>query len=119
MKFLISRSSMFINKKPCEEAKKEMYDKIEIRALSSFEEFDTKFGDIEGKWLSKGIKHRVREEDGFIERTIPNGVKGYFLEINTLDELINFRNKYGDIIITKNYLNKDIPEIEIYDTYRE
>ena len=34
------------------------------------------------------------------------------IEINTLEELIEFSEKYGGLIIEKGY-------IEIYDTYRE
>jgi len=46
------------------------------------------------------------------------------VEINTLEELLEMYNKYGDIIITDNFVNdekySDIKlEIEIYDGYRE
>ena len=41
----------------------------------------------------------------------------WIIEINSLDELIQFSEKYGELIITGNY--KGLKEIEIYDDYRE
>lgn len=41
------------------------------------------------------------------------------IEINTLEELINFTNKYGRIVIEEYWLNNRYKEIEIYDYYRE
>lgn len=43
----------------------------------------------------------------------------WFVEINTLEELIKFYEEYGDIIITDCLWNKSYTEIEIYDDYRE
>jgi hypothetical protein len=41
------------------------------------------------------------------------------IELNTLEELINFTNKYGRIVIEEYWLNDKFKEIEIYDGYRE
>lgn len=43
------------------------------------------------------------------------------IEINTLEELIAFVEKYGDIIIFDNHYNPDenIIDIEIYNDHRE
>ena len=41
------------------------------------------------------------------------------IEINTLEELINFRKKYGEIILTISTYPEIDNEIEIYDDYRE
>lgn len=41
------------------------------------------------------------------------------IEINTLEELINFRKKYGDIILTISIYPEIDYKIEIYDDYRE
>lgn len=43
----------------------------------------------------------------------------WFVEINTLEELIKFYEEYGDIIIKDCLWNKSYTEIEIYDDYRE
>ena len=34
-------------------------------------------------------------------------------------EYIHFQQKYGDIILTKDYYNPEVLELEIYDYYRE
>ena len=56
----------------------------------------------------------------------PRNVKGiyskddnWYIKINTLEELIDFYNQYGDLIISKNWDNKKEMQIEIYDDYRE
>ena len=49
----------------------------------------------------------------------------WIIEINTLNELLEFRNKYGNIILEKSSYRKNLNdkeymlEIEIYDDYRE
>lgn len=43
----------------------------------------------------------------------------WFVEINTLEELIKFYEENGDIIIKDCFWNKSYTEIEIYDDYRE
>ena len=45
--------------------------------------------------------------------------KYWFVKIDTLEELINFYKKYGGIIITQSWHNKEEMQIEIYDDYRE
>jgi hypothetical protein len=46
-------------------------------------------------------------------------VEDWFVEINSLKELIEFEEKYGAIIIGTAFYNDDILEIEIYDSHRE
>lgn len=118
MKFKVRRTSLWDNEKPCKEAFQETYSRIEVRTLRSFEEFDEKFGEREGSWLLKGINHCINEM-GYIQREFPDGEVGWFVEINTLEELLNFREKYGNIVITKAWENPSILELEIYDDYRE
>lgn len=48
MKFRITRTSLWSTQKPCEEAVKEKFTRVEIRGFKSFEEFDKKFGKTEG-----------------------------------------------------------------------
>ena len=47
-----------------------------------------------------------------------NEYEGWLLNIDNLEELINFQNNYGDIIISDG-VNKKLKEIEIYDSWRE
>lgn len=42
------------------------------------------------------------------------------MEINSLEELLNFINENGEeIIISKSYIDYRTPCLEIYDDYRE
>lgn len=120
MEFLVTKTSLYGRcEKPCNCSglKKESFDYIEVRSLTE-EEFNEKFSHLEGLWRSKGINHK--SGDGMIERTFPNKKVGWFLEIDTLQELIGFMKKVDeDIVIHKNDWNHDILELEIYDTWRE
>lgn len=120
MKFVVSRtSSSYDNDNPpCDDSFKEKYTRLEIRTLSNFEAFDAKFGDREGRWLSKGNNHCISKE-GYIQREIPEGSEDWFIDIHNLDELMAFNERYGDIILTKAYSNREVSRLEIYDDYRE
>lgn len=43
----------------------------------------------------------------------------WYVKISNLEELIAFYEKYGDLIISENWDNKEEFQIEIYDDYRE
>jgi hypothetical protein len=43
----------------------------------------------------------------------------YSIEIDTLEELIDFYNKYGNIVIRENIFDRESIEILIYDDYIE
>ena len=44
---------------------------------------------------------------------------GWFINIDSLEELIRLKNKCGDLILTNSIHNNKIDVIEIYDAYRE
>lgn len=118
MKFIVSRTSAWGDEKPpCEEAKRDSIVRVETRTLYTPEEFDKRFAQREGKWLSVGTNHRVNEK-GYITRD--NGtIDVWSVEFNTLEELIEFCDKYGSVVIEDYMWNKAYREIEIYDDYRE
>ena len=119
MKFKVSKTSIWDDEiSPCEDVTKKRYTRFEIRTLGNYEEFDKRFGAREGNWLSKGINHCINNK-GYVQREILNGSVGWFLEISTLDELLKFKSKYGQIIIKECWDNPNIIELEIYDDYRE
>jgi hypothetical protein len=94
------------------------YKKVDVRCFSSFEEFDKLLSRIEGNWLSKGVNHKASK--GRIQREFPNGAEGHFIEINSIEELLEFHKKVGsELIITSATNNESIPAIEIYNYYRE
>lgn len=114
MKFRITRTSgnYFDEAKPCEKAVKGTYLYTHTRSCTE-EEFNRKHAHREGLWRSKGINHRV-DSRGYIQRE--DEIEGFLIEINTLEELVAFIDEVGEIIISK---DNPLPEIEIYDDYRE
>ena len=117
MEFLLTSTSGGVeNKIPNTTIKK--YTKREVRTCSTFEEFDKRFSRIEGTWLSKGVNHKAYK--GRIQREFPDGAEGHFIEINSIEELLEFQRKVGsELIITSATNNESIPAIEIYNYYRE
>lgn len=117
MEFLLTSTSGGVEKQiPNTTIKK--YTKREVRTCSTFEEFDKRFSKIEGTWLSKGVNHKTSK--GRIKRDFPNGAEGYFIEINSIEELLELQKEVrSELIITYATDNESIPAIEIYDSYRE
>ena len=71
------------------------------------------------------MEFRVTRSSQFIDEK-PRNVKniyekgdGWYIKINTLEELLAFENKYGALIISKDWDNQEEMQIEIYDDYRE
>ena len=119
MKFIIKRTSGRANSSPCVEAKEEQVVRTETRTFHSPEEFDKKFANREGTWLSVGTNHRIGK-NGYICRD-REMMDVWVIEINSIEELVALSRKYGEIIITDHYLdiNDMHPTLEIYDDYRE
>ena len=117
MEFLLTSTSGWVeNQIPNAVIKK--YTKREVRGCSTFEEFDKRFSRIEGTWLSEGVNHKTSR--GRIQREFPNGAEGHFIEINSIEELLECQRKVGsELIITSANHNESIPAIEIYNDYRE
>jgi hypothetical protein len=120
MKFRVSRTSDWHNEKPCKEAKKEPYTRVDMRTARP-EDIPAHKGEDPAWWFSEGTNHREVKgpRGGFqgIARDFDD--EDWFVEIGTLDELVKFTDKYGSIVLTWFHYNPDIREIEIYDGYRE
>lgn len=115
MEFKVSRASSFYDEQPIDEAYDKEYTTIDIRTCRTFEEFDKKLARTEGKFTSRGEKHK--EVDGYIQREFPKGGMGWFIKIDSIDDILKLQDKYGKIIIRKCWDNKNIYELEIYDHY--
>lgn len=115
MEFMVRRTSLWWDDEmPCEEAYLKEYVFIDTRSVDC----PTKVPAYKGKsdwWYEEGMNHRV--EDGKIKRDFIR--KGWFITINSIEELLEFVNKYGDIVVQKALDNDKLFEIEIYDDYRE
>lgn len=117
MRFVVSRASCWDDEKPCVEAKRMEITELDIRRFRSPDEFDKIRGHREGSWLSGGKNHCITK-DGHIQRELgPKEV--WYVEIETLEELVEFKNRHGQIIILDCVDNPSETEIAIYDGYRE
>lgn len=118
MIFQVTRTSKWSEEKPFDICIPIKLTNVQTRTFRTPEEFDNKFGDREGKWLSRGTNHRV-DARGYITRDMEfKDVWG--VEINSLEELINFKNSVGEnLVIETSWIDNKTPCIEIYDTYRE
>lgn len=107
MKFMVKRQSDY-RSKPCEEAKKEQYVRIEsIPWTTPYEDgwFDTDF------WFNEGYNHR-KEGDRLVREMVE---EAWFVEFGSLEEFVQFKNKYGELILTTSPENEEINLIEIQD----
>ena len=112
MKFIISRTSDR-NGTPCEGAVQQNYIRVVERAVDDprkLKSWDR------GSWYESGMNHRV--ENGNIKKDFVE--TDYFIEINTLEELIEFSKKHGELVFgAEHWLDPTLPYIEIYDERRE
>jgi hypothetical protein len=90
------------------------YDYIDKRGFKTPEEYNAKLRD---NWFDKGTDHKITKYG--IQRVFKDQEKGFFIEVNSLEDLIRLFEHYGKIIINNNYYNENIKNIEIYDDYRE
>ena len=113
MKFAVTRTST--NGQPCEEAVLEEYIRIDEYDADNPEKVGINPRNTSW-WYDRGENHRV--ENGHIKRDFRT--TGWFIEINSLDDLIAFKNKYGSLVIEDDPYNRNqFARIEIYDDYRE
>jgi hypothetical protein len=112
MKFIVKRTSVWDNKQPCDEAILEKVPNYDQRNFKSPEEHDLC---LKEKWFSRGTEHSINTR-GIVRRL--EDIDIWVININSLEELLSFYKKYGQLVISSSYFNRQ-PEIEIYDDYRE
>lgn len=118
MIFQVTRTSLWDDDiPPCDEAFKIKLTLLDIRTFRSPEEHDRKCAKHTGSWLSMGTNHRY-DSDGHIMRDLGE-VEKWGVEINSLDELMEFQKKYCRLILQISHIDSTTPCIEIYDDYRE
>lgn len=107
MEFVVSRVSLWDDDTPpCDGAYKKLTPVRELRTISSFEAFEDKFGE---SFLALGTNHVVTKE-GIVRYHSPR--LKWTVKFTSLKQLIEFTNKYGDIILNDG-------SITIYDDYIE
>ena len=116
--FEVRRTSNWNDECPYEKCIPIKLTRVETRTLKTPEELDAKFSKREGKWLEVGSNHRV-DKQGFITRD-RDEKDTYGVEINSLEELMDFFNKVNEeIVLRKSCIDNKTPCLEIYDDYRE
>jgi len=116
MKFHIDRTSKWENTEmPCEEAFKDTYTRVDIRTTDDPAAIHAYSGRTDW-WYNEGQNHRVL--NGHIARDYPDET-GWFVNIDSLEDLLRFADKYGQLVIEETYGDPNLRSIEIYDTYRE
>jgi hypothetical protein len=115
MKYIVKRSSLYNNEKPCNEAFLCAHKCWDIRYYGSEETFDFHHSNTEGTWRGKGKNH-TKIGNTCIKRQIDKEL--WTVEISSIRELNKFIAKYGKIII-RPWEWISYPEIEIYDDYIE
>ena len=114
MKFTISRTSLWDNEKqPIDEAYEDEYIRIDERTVDNPQKLNF-YADRED-WYNYGFNHRV--ENNHIKRDFKE--KAWYINVDNLEDLLNLNEKYGEIIISKNWNNPNVSSLEIYDDYRE
>ncbi len=97
MKFIVSKKMQSISgdDRPCDEAVREELTPLDYRTVKTLEEAKKKIWYKD--WLKGGVNHR--EENGRVvcEKTVKQ--QQWVVEIASLDELLKFQDKYGDIIL--------------------
>ena len=114
MKFVVSRTSVLPEVKPCEEAVRRQIPNVDRRIFQSPEAFDAQCAKREGPWLSVGKNHGV-DKRGRITREV--GVADvWMISLRSLNDLLAFIQKYGSVMIDECWVNPDYYEISIYDS---
>lgn len=98
MKFIVGkkRVSLTESKKPCAEAKELDLTPLDIRDVKTLEEAKGKIWYKD--WLEEGENHR--EVNGMVMCDKKAKVKQWVIDLNTLDELVAFQSKHGDILLS-------------------
>ena len=100
---------------PDERCYQKDYDRLEGRTCTE-EYFNKNFGAHEGLWRSRGIDHIKTEGGKHIQRRHIADNNGYFIQLNTLGEVMDFINKHGSCVLSR---SDEYPALEIYNYYRE
>ena len=112
MKFRIDRASSWRDK-PCKEARQESVIRVDERTTDDPKKIPLSERESPNWWYESGKNHRV--ENGHIKRDFDD--TAWVVDVNTLEELLKLRRKYGDLIL--HHHDDDLPGITIYDDYME
>ena len=119
MRFKVSRTSGWNESKPCDTAVKGEIQSWDYRTCKTPEEFnDRKLGDWFGEGTTEHGTYGSGKDRGIKRRRHPDR-EAWFVEVGSLEELMAFWELHGDLVITTAHEDRQTPEIEIYDGWRE
>ncbi len=118
MEFIINKRTTPWGKKPCKETVKKQFMYIDRRTVETLKEAKLpKYKHWSDQFFASGSN--FREENGMIARDTELA-DVWVITLNTLDELMKFNHKYGDLILGfKDCYHGIENTLEIYDDYRE
>ncbi len=98
MKFIVNRRTVSLveSKKPCDEAREELLTPLDYRTVKTLDEARKKIWYKD--WIKGGVNHR--EEDGAVVCDRKVKEKQWVVDVDSLEELIDFQGKYGEIMIS-------------------
>ena len=99
MKFIVGRTTVSLreSRRPCDEANETELTPMDYRTVKTLDEAKKKVWYKD--WIEEGINHR--EENGMVVCDKKISEKQWVVDINSLDELLSFQSKYGEIMITE------------------
>ena len=116
MKFVVTRTSTWFDENPkIEGAKQEELTSLDYRTVAKLKTAEKQHW--YKQWYDNGINHR--EENGMVVCDRKKKAKVWTMKINSLDELMKFANKYGNLVMRMGDYKETQDVIEIYDGYRE
>ena len=116
MKYVVSRASNWDDEKqPCEEAVKETVLFVDERTVDDPSKIQMR--ESRETWYSDPRYFNHRVENGHIKRDHNETV--WVIEIPTLEDLHKFMDKYGSVILDKDYVGSALPHLTIYDDWVE
>lgn len=111
MRFWVTRTSFWGNGIPAEGLTQGKRPRWDVRTFKTFEEYEKRLGE---PFTAKGTDHEVLPGRG-IRRRMPDA-DAWFVDIDSLEQLMAFGEKHGDLVLMA---ENGVQEIEIYDGYRE
>lgn len=121
MKFVVTRTSEWNHDTaPCEEAYQETVIYTDVRTVNDPAKIPLSRNQSPNWWYEAGTNHRRLgpRGGGNIARDFAREV--WMVDIETMDDLMKFIEKYGNVVIEEEYyFGNEYPRLEIYDNYRE
>jgi hypothetical protein len=117
MKFVVDRTSGWIDGQPCPEATKERIWATDVRTVPTLDQ--ARKAHWAGSFFQEG-RTGFREEGGYVMADFETDA--WTVEIDCLTCLMAFVEKYGRVIVfpvEPDFHSRDYPRLEIYDDYRE